>query len=155
MANKILSPYIIDTLQKSISDTMITSICPNKDQLAEALSLQSDELSALTERELSKYIYTLSQYIVYLQVQCNSRHIKYLESKRRYELALAKGSISIEAKTLKEKARIALSNDPELQKYEKILRITEADYMLFEKIPESVTELVNALKKELSIRIGR
>lgn len=143
---------LLEQLAKSLSDTKIDKINPDKSELDTVLALPSHQLSSLSDKELSQYIYILSQYLVFLTVQANARHIKFLEAKRSYELSLAKEMAKCEAKTVKEKSTAALLGSEELQKKEKDLRVKESDYILFEKVPEAIGELSNALKKELSIR---
>lgn len=141
-----------DQLTQSLSETYIDRINPDKGELDRVLTLRSDHLASLADTEISRYIYTLSQYVVFLTVQLNARHIKFLEAKRSYEFSLAQVVTKTEAKTIKEKVNTALSTNEDLQKKEKRLRVLESDFILFEKVPEAVTELANALKKELAVR---
>lgn len=143
---------ITDKLLSSLSDTKIDLIDPDKDELSAVLSLKSHQLSTLNEESLTKYIYSLSQYLIYLQVQSNVRNVKFLEAKRCFEIELYKEMNKFEAKTVKEKENMALLSSEHLQKLEKDMRIKSADYKLFEKLPDHISELINAFKKELSNR---
>jgi hypothetical protein len=143
---------ILEVLEKSISDTKIDKVSPNKELLDIVLSMQGDRIGNLTDSELTNYMFVLAQYQFFLQSQVNYKLIRYLESKREYEFALAKECSKIEAKTIKEKEAKALSSSEYLQTLEKSMRIKNADHIMFDKIPENLSEMANALKKELSLR---
>jgi hypothetical protein len=146
---------ILAKLSQSLAETKLDKVNPDKDVIEKVLTIQSHQLSSLSDSELSQNIYTLSQYLIFLTVQYNARNIKYLESKRTFEFALARDVSKRDEKTIKEKEAMARLNSEELQKLEKDLRLKEADYLLFDKIPESISELVNAFKKELGLRMPR
>lgn len=148
-----LDPEIAKKLAKSLEDTKIASIKPSKDKLDEILHLQADQISTIQDSKLTEYIYALAQYQVFLHVQSNSRKILFLESKRTFDAEVSRQVVrNTQGKTVKERLALALENDPRLQELEKDMRIKEADQLLFDNVPESVSELSNALKKELSIR---
>lgn len=149
-----LDKDISNKLTKSLVDTKIANIKPSKDKLDEILRLPSDQISTIPDNKVTEYIYCLAQYQVFLHVQANSRKILFLESKRSFDAEVAREVSKIEGKTIKERASYAINNNQQLQALEKDMRIKEADYILFENIPESVSELANALKKELSIRFN-
>lgn len=149
-----LEKDILQKLNESLSETQIGSIRPDKNRLDELLRVKAEQLANLSDSMLSQYIYILSQYQVFLNVQYNSKKILALESKRIFEGALAKQVSKVEGKTVKERSYLVLENNIELQKLEKEMRILEADSNLFENIPSSVSELANALKKELSLRFN-
>lgn len=143
---------IIELLEKSIVDTKIDLIQPDKELLEVVLSLQGNNINALSEQQLSSYIFVLSQYQHFLQVQANYKDIRYSNAKRDYEFSLAKAVSAIEGKTVKGKELKALISSENLQYLEKQLRLREADSMLFSKVPETLSEMANALKKELGLR---
>lgn len=145
----------ITRLEKSMDKSKIFQIKPEKTELDRVLSIQSSDLVNMTDQEISRSIYTLCQHQVWLQAYCNIKHIKYLDAKRVYDLHLAKATLGMQGKTLKEKNLKVYLESKELQDLEKDLKIKEEDYLLFDKIPEAIGELVNALKKELSIRIPK
>lgn len=148
-----LDPEIADKLEESLAATCLDKISPSQIPLQRVLSLVGNDLSALVDKELSSYIYTLAQYQVFLQAQCNSRHIKFLEAKRAFDLGVARELNTSDGKrTVKERTNGILLTNTLVQELEKDMRIKEADFLLFDKIPEAVAELTNALKKELSIR---
>jgi hypothetical protein len=144
---------ILESITKSLDSTKIDMISPEPDILNKVLTLQSTQIQVLTEYDITRYIYVLAQYQIFLQVQCNVRNIRYLDSKRRYEFQLARELSNFEGKTVKERTSTALLNSPDLQDLEKEMKIKEADYLLFDKIPDAIAEMSNALKKELSIRL--
>jgi len=136
----------------SLEETKIDHISPEADGLDKALAVKGYDISSLADAEISQHMYTLSQYIVFLQVQCNVRQIKYIDAKRMYELAIAKAVANQTGKTVKERTNTALLESGELQRLEQDYRLTEADFILFSKVPDSILEVVNAFKKELSLR---
>jgi hypothetical protein len=149
-----IDPEISEQLSKSLIDTRIHLIQPTKNKLDEVLKLQSGNISTLNESRLTEYIYTLAQYSVFLNVQANTRKILFLESKRAYDAALNRAVSKVNGKTIKERASSVLESDEKLQQLEKDMRKKEADCILFENVPESVSEISNALKKELSFRFN-
>jgi len=144
---------IKDTIIRTLNETKIDLIEPDKTEIEIVLQLKSSHLASSSEEDLTRYIYTLSQYIVFLQVQSNARNIRFIEAKRSYELALSKECSKIpDKKTVKEREQTALLGNESLQELEKNLRVKEADYRIFEKVPDHISEIINALKKELQNR---
>lgn len=143
---------LLNKLAKSLSDTRIDKIKPNPDLIEKVLSIQGIDFPNIQDHELSQHLYTLSQYLVFLNLQCNARQIKFLEAKRKFEFEQAKLVATIEGKTIKERESTAILNNEVLQTLEKDMRQKEYDFILFNKVPDSVTEIVNAIKKELSVR---
>jgi len=140
-------------LRSSILDTKIDQVIPREDLLEVVLAVQGDAIYALTDNQLTSYIFVLSQYQLFLQVQANVKYIKFIEAKRTFDLKMSREvSKNKEKATIKEKEANALSSSEELQGFEKAMVVRQADYLLFEKVPESVAEIANALKKELGLR---
>lgn len=150
-----ISEAIREKLEASISSTYIGMIEPDPDFLKEVLTTPAHQITTFSDSELTKAIYVLAQYQTFLQAQLNLREIKYLDAKRNYELELAKSSLGLAGKTNKEKTTQALLNSEILQDLEKEVKITEYDFKLFQKIPDAILELGNALKKELSLRTNK
>lgn len=148
-----MDPIIAKRLARSLDETKIDLIAPDQDELDTILTLKSHRLSTLSEQILTQYIYSLSQYSIFLQAQSNMRNIEFLEAKRSFEIALAsETNKDNEKKTVKEKENNALLGSPRLQELELDMRVKSSDFKLFEKIPDRVEELINAFKKELSNR---
>lgn len=143
---------IRENLTKSINSTLVDRIAPNTGLLETVLALQGDLISTLTDQQLTSYMYTLAQYQVFLHTQVNLKNIRFMESKREFEFALAKETVKSTAKTVKEKEFNALINNEHLQELEKKMRLREAEYVLYDKVPDSISEITNALKKELGLR---
>lgn len=146
---------ISDKLVISLNETQIDLIDPDKDEIERVLKVKSSQISNLSEDMLTRYIYSLSQYLVFLQVQSNVRNIKYMDFKGVFELALHIEMSKVDAKTVKEKENTAILSSDKLQKMQLELRELAADARLFEKIPDRVEELINAFKKELSNKQAR
>jgi hypothetical protein len=120
--------------------------------LDEVLGIKGHQLSSLSDAKLSEAIYTIAQYVSFLQVQYNIRKIIASEADWAYEMALAKELTKVEGKTLKERTTQALLSSVNLQKLEQEQRIAKADRDVFEKVPESISDLGNAFKKEVFTR---
>jgi hypothetical protein len=140
-------------IESSLADTKIDQISPDE-TIEEAIAVQGYQLSTLSDSKLSEYIYTLAQYVSFLQVQCNVREVATNEAKRNYEFAVAKAVTKIEGKTIKERMTQALIESEALQKLEQEYRIAEADLTIFKRVPESISDIGNAFKKELAIRLN-
>lgn len=149
-----MNEAIMKRLNTSLHDTRLDKIDPtqNRDDLDKALLIRGHEISTMATEELMAHMYTLTQYTVFMHMQSNIRQIKFLEAKREYELALAKALSGKQGKTVKERASAAILESEDLQKLESEMRVREADHIMFEKVPDSLAELANALKKELSLR---
>lgn len=148
-----MNDAVKDRIAQSLLDTRLGSISPDYEEIETILSLKGSRLSFLTSKDLTHYIYSLSQYLIFLQVQVNIRNIKYIDAKKAYETALAREMSTKDTKrTLKEKTSEVLLSSEKLQQLSQALQVKEADYRLFDKIPDHILELVNALKKELATR---
>lgn len=145
---------ILDRISKSLNDTKIDLIAADSGALEKALAITGRNLFSLSEEEISQHIYTITQHLIFVQLQCNGRRIKYIEAKRAYEMELARLITKSTAKTVKERTSECLIEHDHLRNLEKQMRICEADVTLFDKIPEHISELANALKKALSTKTG-
>jgi len=145
---------ISDTLSATLSETRIFSIKPSTEQIDEVLTLSADHISNLTDQQLSRYIYILSQYSVFLNLQCNSKKILADESRHIYDTEVGKVISKLEGKTVKDRISMALENDEKLRNLEMDMRIRAADSTLLENIPDAIMNLSNALKKESSFRFN-
>jgi hypothetical protein len=137
-----------------LSGLGLDSIAPNEAVFREALSLAGEDISSMPINRISKLIFTLSQYQVYLQLQANIQSAKYRKAKRDFELELNRTLIQVkESKmTIKEKTAKAFEINEQLSVLEEAMTVAEGKDIALHKIPESALEIINALKKELSIR---
>lgn len=145
-----LTDKLIETVRYMRADY----INPEEDVLNQVLSMHSGEVDTLSNKELFQYIFALSKYQLFLQVQGNIRNINQLEAKRKYEFALDRAALNFNEKTIKAKEVKAKLENEDIQKLEEDYYIKEAEYLLFNKVPECVEQLINALKKEFSARNG-
>lgn len=123
------------------------------DSLKLVLSLRGKDLSSISDKKLSEHLLNLTRYHAYLTVHYNFRNIEYVTSKRKYDMELNKKIISVEGKglTVKEKTSIAME-DPEVMVFYNDFVAKERLFLLLKNLPESLTELANAIKKEMSVR---
>lgn len=149
-----IDPKLSELVSRSFDSTKISSIKPDPKLLEETLSMAPHNVPLMSDQELSERIFGLSQYQVYIQAQTNARNVKFINIKRRYEMALnqAASKIDPKVKTVKEREALALAGSDDLRKMLDDLTIAESDYLLFENIPQSMIELCNALKKEMALR---
>jgi uncharacterized membrane protein len=132
--------------------TGLSSINKDLAGIESILALRGQDLSVLTEKKLSEYIYTATQYQLYLQFHYNVRYVEYLKAKRKFDVALNRELVKMTSKqTVKEKIAEAMQQE-DLAILESNVASLEAKYNLLNKIPESFSELANALKKDLSLR---
>lgn len=149
---KQLDTDILNKVSQSLEECKFHLIKPEKDLLDKILGLNGYTISSLDNNTLSSYLFALAQYQIFIQTQVNIRNIKYVESKRAYDLEMAREIQKTNAKTIKEKNTTALLNSPILQELEKDMRVKYSDHIIFDKIPDSIAELSNALKKEIALR---
>jgi hypothetical protein len=145
-----------DQLSKCLEDTGLSEVAPNLEALKEALSIDGTKLGTLTSQKISSLIFTLSRYQLYLQLQCNIRSVKRNTAKRQFEIEQGKALIKLPSSklTVKEKAAKVLEEHEGLANLESKYATADDECTLFHKTPEMVLEIINALKKELSIRSG-
>ena len=147
-----------DALYKSLNDTFLDRIQIKESVLDRVLSYDGEQITNLTDKQLSSTLFDLSRYQTYLQLHANIRTTTLISAKRAYTNELRRTIISmseIKGKmTVKEKEAKAMEENPKLQQLEDALEEAEKQEALFRKVPEQTLELVNALKKELSRRGG-
>ena len=143
-----------DYINKRAKETLIGSIDieENKEFVSEVMRLPLRELEAIDDIKLSKYIISLSQYIVFLRKQVNFANLKYFMYKRQYDEILATAMASVKAPTLKEKRQIATENNQDLKILDDRISQFDAEKMMLDKMDDSIIHYMNALKKEQSRR---
>ena len=141
---------ILNSLEEVGLDTMV----PKTNPLVEIAAIDGESLSTLSSQKISSLIFNLSRYQVYLQVQCNVRSARFKRAKRDYNLLLFRVLSEMKGSklTVKEKTAKALTDNPDLAVLELELAEAEAEDTVFQNIPTSTVEIINSLKKELSIR---
>lgn len=149
---------LVNKVTSTLEVTRIHKLTPDLDAVDEVLGISGRDLSSLSASKLSEYIYTLTQHIVYLQSYCNIKTWQYIEAKRQYELALNRelSTHHVGTKlTVAEKKAHILGESPEIQALYSSMVEKEAEHSVLDKIPEQFVELVNAFKKELSLRLDK
>ena len=144
-----------DDLTKSLEEVGLDLVVPNNEALREALTLDGSMLSSLTNQKISSMIFTLSRFQLYLQVHSNVRTLNHKKAKREFEKELNSTLIQLKCPksyTVKEKVAQAFIENPNLTDMEEKVVNAEGHEILFHKTPESILEIINALKKELSTR---
>lgn len=112
----------------------------------DAVTMTLDDLEDMDAITVSQYIYLLAQYITYLYQQRNFLKIREEQLQKKYEAVLSSLIPQQDAKTLTEKKMLAASL-PEAKEIEKELNEVAALRKSLENIPESYTEILNALKR--------
>lgn len=123
----------------------------NKTVLEWALKIDPESVVLFSGQELTKAMYSLTQYAAFLQAQLNIREATFLYEKRKFgrEIALA---ISKYKGTVQEREAKALDEVDELKMLEDRMIAAESQFIIFKKMPESILEKVNVIKKEMSRR---
>jgi hypothetical protein len=130
---------------------------PDMKGVEEILQLKGRNLSTLSETKLSEYVFTITQYQLYLQLHHNIRNIEYLTAEGEYERAVDKALIGLPDKkqTVKEKIATAIETNPHIKELLVKMEKARNRHILFNKIPDAFIEWGNAIKKELSIRTSK
>lgn len=117
------------------------------------LNLTGSDITNMTDHKLSETIFTGSKYINFLQLYYNQANAEYVYLKKVHELELLKAVHAENSKkTIKEKTAYVLDNNYSLKKQNDNLNSLEVTVNLLYNMPDRMTELVNALKKELQLR---
>jgi len=146
---------IIDRVDKFAFDLLLDKSFPQPGLIAEILMFNATELCELSEKSLSMYIMVLGQYIVLLQYNENRKTIEHLLNNKtlEYKINLEKFNGSeIKGKTEKEKRAWIIYSNLEISDLEQEVLALEAEKTLLSGMVKAIENLLNALKKELSIR---
>jgi len=144
-----------DKLLRELEASFLHKVVPKDAILEQVLSLDGEALTNLTAVRLSQMSFTLSQYVVYLQMQYNVRLAKYKQAKRIFETKLYRALSEMGSTgklTVAEKKAKAVEESEELKLLEEEMAQAEAEEILFSKIPDQIVEMLNTIKKELSRR---
>ena len=137
---------------KELKAVGLDKININLKDIEDITSLDGKNLSNITNQRLTAYVFSITQYQLYIQLHHNIRNVEYSRAKVAFEQALNKALVGIGGKNpVKEKTAVAME-DPELQRLQKEMLAAEARSTLFNKVPEAFTEVANSLKKELNLR---
>jgi hypothetical protein len=138
---------------ETVELTRLSSVVTYSEEVDRILSLSGRELTNLTDSKLSQYLFTLTNHITYVQLHYNIRNMWHLRAKGKYELELNKALAEMASSklTVKEKTAKAMEN-PKLTELYEDWKSKEAQYTMLHKIPESLLEVANSIKKEMTIR---
>lgn len=124
----------------------------NENILKWALSIDPETVVLFESSDLTKAMYSLTQYSAFLQAQLNAREATFIYEKRKFGRELSLAICQYPKGTVNEREAKALKDIKELQLLESRLVKAETDFLMFRKMPESILEKVNVLKKEMSRR---
>ena len=128
---------------------------PNRDLITEVMQFDAAQLSSLTREQLSSFVIVLGQYVVRIQHSQNMNNLEHMLFNKTYEFNLNKTKFEREdtqGKTGKERDAWVLINVPEIKEmHDRVVGLV-AKKMIVDGMVRAVTELLNSLKKELSIR---
>jgi hypothetical protein len=140
----------------AFSDQMLLHYsAPNKDLITEIMQFDAEGLSNLTREHLSKYVLVLGQYLVMLQHNENMKTVEYKLATKALEFYLSQEKFArtdVKGKSEKERNIWLVINDPKAQQFHNDALVAEAEKMAISGMVRAVEGLLNALKKELSIR---
>ena len=123
------------------------------------LQLTGNDITTMPDITLSENIYNAARYMSFLQLYYNQANATYIHLKREHDLEVLKEVQKLKLnKTIKEKTAYVIENIPGLYSQFEELQKLEITVNLLQKMPESVMELANALKKELqrrNIQLGK
>lgn len=139
-------------LQESLQGSYLENLgIGNENILKWSLKIDPESVVLFSSEDLTKAMYSLTQYSAFLQAQSNVREACFMYEKRKFgrEIAVA---ISKYKGTVQEREALALKDAKELQLLEERLIKAETDFVMFKKMPEAMMEKVNVIKKELTRR---
>jgi len=142
-------------LQDSVKGTHLDQVgLGSQEQLQWALSLNPEDLVVLPVEDISKAIFIYAQYIVFVQAQLNVREASLMYEKRKFNRAVAKAISKYPKGTVAEREAKAFEDNEDLRMLEQQYLKAQTNFVMFQKMPDSMAEVVNALKKELTRRTG-
>jgi hypothetical protein len=143
-------------IQESLEGTHLEQVgLGDPSTLDWALNIDPNHVTVIPAEDLSKAIFTLSQYVGFLQAQLNLREATYLYEKRQFGRQVSLAISKIPKGTVQEREAKAISGSEELKMLEGRIIKAHTDYLMLQKMPEAMLEKINALKKELSRRIDQ
>lgn len=151
-----LHQKVMDRVYLFSEDMLLHYSAPNRNLVVEVMQFDAEGLSDLIDEQLSKYIVVLGQYLVMLQYNNNLKTIERALISKSLEFAVNKSKVTEDfpagSKTDKAKRAWVLANVEEARELDEQLTIADAELTLMSGMNSSVEALLNALKKEKSVR---
>lgn len=127
----------------------------DNDIVSKALNLNPSKLDSLSDSDISKYCFALSQYLVYYKYQYNSTkrekvRLKYLIDSTVFQLLT--DDLIKRFKTKTDARNYLISSNLKLNNLNDDLLNVENELILGDGLDESIQEVINVLKKEMSRR---
>lgn len=140
-------------VSKFSEDMLLHYAAPNRNLVAEILTLDAAAIGQLPRNLLSQYVIVLGQHLVMLQYNENLKNVEHLLLSKTFEYKIDSAPFSyegVQGTTAKAKRAWVLLNIPEIGVLQEDLMAAEAEKMIISKMVPAVEGLLNALKKELS-----
>lgn len=142
-------------LKQSLEGTGLEKITmPGELLLTWALTFNPESVVSMPSEDISKAIFVISRYVVFLQAQANLREASLYHEKENFNIAIAEKISKYPTGTVAERQAKALNDHEDLRMLKDRVMSAKINYLMFQKIPDSFLEVINALKKELSRRSG-
>jgi len=142
----------------SFSEEMLLHYAaPNQSMIVELMQFDASALSSLTQQDIAQYIFVLGQYLVLLQHNENKKNIEHKLAQKDYEFNLSKEKFireDVGGKSEKERNNWIIINVPAIKELHDEVLAKEAEKMLIDGMVRAVEGLLNALKKEISLRFS-
>lgn len=140
-------------LQESVEGTYLEYMgIGNPEHLKQVLRMDPEHFVTMPSDELSKAMFTLVEYVAFLTAQANVREATWIYEKKEFGIAMALAIKDHQKGTVAEREAIALSEKEDLRIMKQVMMKAHLDFIMFQKMPDSFVEKINAIKKELSRR---
>ena len=114
--------------------------------------LKPDILSKIDNHVITSYIFALSQYLFFIQVNHNKAIVRLLNSKSVFDRVIDKESYARSGKITTSSKDEALVNSLELRELKETVEEFERQVKVSEGLDEPIIQMINAFKKELQRR---
>lgn len=141
-------------INKILNRTGLDKVKPSQSIVDKALSFNVMELDIIDNKDITKMIVGLSQYLIYITLEVNKFRIRRIVLERDIEIDVATfvATTGLKTGTKFEKRLWAIGASVELAEKEEKLQELTVEYILLDSLDKYLEFYVNALKRELSRR---
>ncbi len=141
---------INDYLNKRAEELMVHKMPKNGTLMNEIFKFDPRNLEAIKSVNISKYTIGLSQFLIYFTSQINKSKVLLMQKKRVIDTYVNQSDVK--TKTRAEKIRKVIDSNDKLKEIESDIEALEAELVMTENLEKYYTELINAMKRELTRR---
>lgn len=143
----------INLINKALNRTGLDKVQSSKSIVDKALSFNVRDLDTVDDRDITKMIVGLSQYLIYITLEINKFRIQKIVLERDIEVDVATFVAATGIKGTKvEKRLYAAGASTELAEKEEKLQELTVEYTLLDNLDKYLEFYINAMKKESARR---